>query len=408
MVSGKKRMSDREIFFRHLALTSFEPPALQFSHAEGIYLITPEGEKYTDLSAGFSVNNLGYNHPRIIEAIRHQAGLYLHQTVYGEFVQSPQVELASRLVSVLPTQLDCVYLVNSGAEAVEGAMKLAKRFTGRHYIAAFKKAYHGSTHGVLSIMGDEVLKMKYRPLLPGIVFLRFNCFEDLDLITPEVAGVIVEPVQAEAGVIVPENQFLKALRQRCNETGTLLIFDEIQTGMGRIGALFAFEKYEVVPDVLCLAKALGAGMPLGAFISSKKIMDTLAHNPALGHLTTFGGNPVSAAAACASFDILKESKLWELAEKKASQLTNGLEKHSAIRELRKSGLLIALDFLTPELATQALELMWANHLISDRFLFCPTALRLSPPLIIDTEEANKVNQTLHRILKQLVDEKTMD
>ena len=403
-----KQLSERELFFRHLAPTSFEPPAIQFQSARGIYLYTPQGEVYTDLSAGFSVNNLGYGQPEVIQAICHQAGLYLHQTVYGEFVQSPQVQLAARLVSVLPSQLDCVYLVNSGAEAIEGAMKLAKRVTGRPYIASFAGAYHGSTQGALSIMGDEVLKQKYRPLLPGILRLRFNHPEDLLMITDQVAAVVAEPVQAEAGVVLPRDNFLQALRQRCDETGTLLVFDEIQTGMGRTGTLFAFEKYGVVPDIVCLAKALGAGMPLGAFISSKQNMDTLAGNPPLGHLTTFGGHPVSAAAACAGFDVLTQARLWESAEEKASLLTAGLSSYKVLREVRSAGLLIALDFQSADLATQMLRLMWEHHLISDRFLFCPTALRLSPPLVISHEEALTVNKTLHAILQQLDDGKTMD
>lgn len=396
-----KFLSEREIFFRHLAPTSFEPPAVQFDRAEGIYLYTPEGERYTDLSAGFSVNNLGYGQPDIVHAIQEQAGKYLHQTVYGEFVQSPQVQLAARLVSVLPPQLDCVYLVNSGAEAIEGAMKLAKRVTGRPLIAAFEKAYHGSTQGALSIMGDETLKQKYRPLLPGIIRLRFNCFDDLERISPDVAAVVVEPVQAEAGVIAPQQGFLQALRQRCDETGTLLIFDEIQTGMGRTGSLFAFEKYGVIPDILCLAKALGAGMPLGAFISSKNHMDTLAKNPALGHLTTFGGNPVSAAAACAGFDVLMQTRLWETVDEKVEILTKGFEAYPYIREVRKAGLLIGIDFQSVELADIMLGLLWKHRFISDRFLFCPTALRLSPPLIISFEEAFEINKSLHTILNQL-------
>ncbi|MGC8865450.1 MAG: aspartate aminotransferase family protein [Bacteroidales bacterium] len=396
-----EHLSEREVFFRHLALTSFEPPAVQFSRAEGIYLYTSEGECYTDLSAGFSVNNLGYGQPAIVKAIQEQAAKYLHQTVYGEFVQSPQVQLAARLVSVLPSPLDCVYLVNSGAEAIEGAMKLAKRVTGRPLIATFEKAYHGSTQGALSLMGDETLKQKYRPLLPGIIRLRFNCFEDLERITPDVAAVVVEPVQAEAGVVVPGEGFLQALRQRCNGTGTLLVFDEIQTGLGRTGALFAFEKFGVIPDILCLAKALGAGMPLGAFISSKSRMDTLAVNPALGHLTTFGGNPISAAAACAGFDVLIESRLWETVDEKAEILTKGLDAYPHIREVRRAGLLIAIDFQSIELADRMLGFLWKNRLISDRFLFCPTALRLSPPLIITKEEAFEVNKRLHNILNQL-------
>ena len=394
-------LTERELFFRHLALTSLHPPAKQFAHGSGIYLYTPEGETFTDLSSGYSVCNLGHSHPEVIHAIREQAGKYLHQTVYGEFIQSPQVALAAILTRLLPDLLDCVYLVNSGSEAIEGAVKLAKRYTGRHRLASFRKAYHGSTHGALTLMGDEQLKNPFRPLLPGRVELRFNQFEDLERIDETLACVVVEPVQAEAGVVLPRKGFLNALKERCHKTGTLLVFDEIQTGMGRTGPLFAFEATGVVPDILCLAKALGAGLPLGAFIASKEMMDTLATEPALGHITTFGGNPLSAAAAIAGLKALqKETNAGDI-RRKAETLLEGLISYPAIREIRAAGLLIAIEFRQKDMAENALNKMWEQNLISDRFLFCEEALRISPPLIITHEQCREVNQRLKNIISSL-------
>jgi len=394
-------LSEREIFFSHLGLTALNPPALQFSDAKGIYLSTPEGDVYTDLSAGYSVCNLGHSHPAVVEAVVAQARQYMHQTVYGEFVQSPQTKLARMLACVLPSTLDCVFLVNSGSEAIEGAMKLAKRHSGRHKMVSFQKAYHGSTQGALSLMGDETLKMPFRPLLPGIFQLRFNNFDDLERIDETVACVLAEPVQAEAGVVLPAEGYLQALRTRCNETGTLLIFDEIQTGFGRCGSLFAFQQSGVVPDVLCLAKALGGGMPLGAFVASKQLMDVLAFDPPLGHLTTFGGNPLSAAAACASLETMTRLRIYENAEEKAGLLLHGLTRHAAVAGTRNAGLLAAIQFVSPAMADKALEAFWQNRLISDRFLFCHDALRISPPLIITTEECVHINELLNSILNNL-------
>ena len=398
---SNKLLSEMEIFFRHLALTSFTPPAIQFSKAAGIYLYTPQNRIYTDLSSGFSVCNIGHNHPAVVQAIHQQADLYLHQTVYGEFVQSPQVRLAETLINLLPTSLDCVYLVNSGAEAIEGAMKLAKRYTGRPHLVTFRNAYHGSTQGALSITGNEILKNHYRPLIPGIIQLQFNQIEDLNQIDETVAAVIIEPVQGEAGVVLPEPEFLYRLRQRCDQTNSLLIFDEIQTGLGRTGSMFAFEKYKTVPDVLCLAKALGGGMPIGAFISSKKMMDTLAYDPSLGHITTFGGNPVSAAAACAVLEILQNEIDISASDEKARRLIDRLENFKVINEVRFSGLLIAVEFHHLNQADRALQLFWENCLISDRFLFCENALRISPPLCITFEQCHEVNKTLQLIFEQL-------
>ncbi len=394
-------LSEREIFFRHLGLTALNPPALQFSEARGIYLHTPDGEAYTDLSAGYSVCNLGHSHPAVVEAVVAQARRYMHQTVYGEFVQSPQVKLARMLAGVLPASLNCVFLVNSGSEAIEGAMKLAKRHTGRHTIVSFRNAYHGSTQGALSLMGDETLKAPFRPLLPGVLQLRFNHFGDLERIDETVACVVIEPVQAEAGVVVPAEGYLQALRAKCTETGALLVFDEIQTGFGRTGSLFAFVQSGVVPDVLCLAKALGGGMPIGAFVADRSVMHALAFDPPLGHLTTFGGNPLSAAAACASIETLTGSRLYEDAGQKAKLLLEGITRHEAVAGTRNAGLLAAIQFKNSETASKALETMWENRLISDRFLFCHDALRLSPPLIITHEECVQVNALLNRILKHL-------
>ncbi len=278
--------SNRQLFLRYVGQTSGSPSSLEIEKAKGVYLFTPEGQKYLDLVSGVSVSSLGHGHPAIIEAVKTQVEKHMHLMVYGEFVQSPQVEYANFLVEQLPDKLDNVYFVNSGSEAIEGAMKLAKRATGRPEIIAFKNAYHGSTHGALSILGSDIFKSGFLPLLPGISHIEFNCEADLNQITKLTAAVVVEPIQAEAGIIEPQNDFLKKLRLRCNETGTLLVLDEIQTGFGRTGKLFAFEHYDIVPDIVCFAKSFGGGMPLGAFVSSASLMKTLTFDPPLGHITT--------------------------------------------------------------------------------------------------------------------------
>ena len=297
-------MTERELFFRHLGLPAANPSALHIVKADGIYLYDNTGRQIIDLCAGVSVSNIGHQHKAVIEAVKKQLDAFMHIHVYGELLQSPQVQYAKLLVEQLPENLDAVYFVNSGSEANEGALKLAKRYTGRTEIVSFKKSYHGSTHGALSVLGDEYFKQAYRPLLPDIRFLDFNNVEQLEQISSKTACVIVEPVQAEAGVVLPENDFLKKLKKRCSEVGALLIFDEIQTGFGRTGELFALQKFDVIPDILTIAKAMGGGMPIGAFVSSREIMDSLKINPILGHITTFGGHPICCAAAYANLKVL--------------------------------------------------------------------------------------------------------
>ncbi len=339
-----------------------------------------------DLISGISVSNLGHGNKKIISAIKKQLDAHLHVLVYGEFIQSPQVNYAKLLADNLSGNLHTVYFVNSGAEAVEGALKLAKRFTGRTEIIAFKNAYHGSTHGALSVMGDETLKQPFRPLLPDVRLIEFNNEKQLEQITNKTACVIVEPIQGEAGVILPENSFLKKLRTRCDETKSLLIFDEIQTGMGRTGKLFAFEHYKIVPDILCLAKALGGGLPLGAFISSKKIMTSLSDNPSLGHITTFGGNPVCCAAGMAAFE---QIKTIIGGVKKKEKVFRKLLRHKKIVSFRSNGLLIALEFESEKINKQVIYKCINSGVITDWFLFNSKSMRIAPPLTISESEIKK-------------------
>lgn len=309
-------LSERQIFLKHIAQTSENPLLLEIERAEGMWLFGKNGEKWMDLIAGISVSNLGHCHPEVVKAVQLQAQTFMHTLVYGELVLSPQVELAKLLTSILPNSLQQIYFTNSGTEAVEGAMKLAKRYTGRHEIVSFHNAYHGSTQGALSLIGDEYWRNQFRPLLPGIKRLKYNHLEDLSIITEQTAAVFIDPVQAESGVTVPSPNYMKSLRDRCNETGTLLVLDEIQTGCGRTGSMFAFEDLDLVPDILLLAKGFGGGMPLGAFISSSKIMSSLSHDPVLGHITTFGGHPVSCAAALANLQVLlRENYIQEVSKK---------------------------------------------------------------------------------------------
>src|SRR6478609_7845587 len=303
--------SIRQQFLQYQAQTSPTPLLLEIEKAEGIYLYGPQGKKYIDLISGISVSNLGHGYPSVVKAVQEQAAKYMHLMVYGEVVQSPQTVLAEKLVSTLPSSLNNVYFVNSGSEAVEGAVKLAKRYTGRTELVSCIKAYHGSTQGALSLMGDEYFKRSFRPLLPGIKHINFNNIEDLQHITKETAAIIVETVQGEAGIRIASPEWFKALRERCLKTGTLLILDEIQTGFGRTGTFWAFEQYKVTPDILVTAKGMGGGMPLGAFISSKEIMSVLTHDPVLGHITTCGGHPVSCAASLATINAITELKLHE-------------------------------------------------------------------------------------------------
>lgn len=370
---------------QHVAQTSDAPLALEIVKAEGMYMWDVNGKRYLDLIAGISVCNVGHCHPAVVKAIQEQAQQYMHLLVYGEFVQSPQVAFATLLTQHLPKQLDCVYFTNSGAEAVEGAMKLAKRFTGRSEIAAFNRSYHGSTQGALSILGDEYWRNAYRPLLPGIQHLEYNNFESLELITDKTAAVIAESVQAEGGVNVPQREWLHALRDKCTATGALLILDEIQCGFGRNGTLWAFEQFGIVPDVLLLGKALGGGMPLGAFISSHDIMWTLTNNPVLGHITTFGGHPVNCAAGRAGFQALLDQDLLKDVNAKG-QLFVAQLKHPAIKSVRQLGLMIAVEFENFPLNKKIIDYCIDKGIVTDWFLFAAECMRIVPPLIITEEE----------------------
>jgi acetylornithine/succinyldiaminopimelate/putrescine aminotransferase len=392
-------LTNRQLFFQHLALPSTTPKGIEIERAEGIYLYSPDGKRYIDLVSGVCVSNLGHCHPAIVNAAKDQLDKYLHLMVYGEYIQSPQVKLAHRLAEVLPESLNSTYLVNSGSEAIDGALKLAKRYKGRTELIGFKNAYHGGTHGAFSMLGSEEMKYAYRPLLPDIRFLNFNCFKDLEQITERTACVLIEPVQSEAGVILPENGFLKALRKRCNETGTLLIFDEIQVGFGRTGKLFCFEHYDVIPDILCLAKGMGGGLPIGAFIADKKMMLSLTNNPDLGHITTFGGHPVSAAGALANLETLINNKeIIGQVEAKGQRYETALKDLKVIKNIRRIGLQMAIELEDMETTSKAMNSLLENGLVSDQFLFMPNAFRIAPPLIITNDE---IDLTIELVKKSL-------
>ncbi len=379
-------LPDRELFFRYLAQTSTEPAGIEIASAGGIYLYSADKRQYIDLISGISVASLGHAHPEVVAAIREQAGKHMHVMVYGEYIQAPQVRLAEMLVQMLPSGLDNVYFTNSGSEAVEGAVKLAKRYTGRPHIVAFNNAYHGHTQGSMSLMGHAGMKQAFVPLLPGISFLNFNSIKELERIDQRTSCVVIEPVQGEAGVRVAEREFLEALAQRCRETGTLLIFDEAQTGLGRTGSRFAFEQFGIVPDILVLAKALGAGMPLGAFIAGSNIMKSLTHDPPLGHITTFGGHPLSCAAALAGLKVLEHEQPWKSVQARADMFANRLSTHPSVKEIRYSGLLMAVELGDEGKVRETIRRCLQNGLLTDWFLFCPTALRIAPPLIISEKE----------------------
>ncbi|MEX0987201.1 MAG: aspartate aminotransferase family protein [Bacteroidales bacterium] len=378
-------LSNRQLFLKYVGQTSGHPLQLEIERAEGIYFYTPGGKRYIDLVSGVSVSSLGHNHPAIIEAVKSQVDKHMHLMVYGEFVQSTQVKYAAWLSGHLPDDLDVVYYVNSGSEAIEGAMKLAKRYTGRPEILAFNKAYHGSTHGALSILGDKKFHAGFLPLLPGINHAEFNDPAALEMITENTAAVVVEPIQAEAGIIEPHEGFLKKLREKCDQTGTLLVLDEIQTGFGRTGKLFAFEHYEIVPDIICFAKSFGGGMPLGAFVSSGEKMRSLTQNPELGHITTFGGHPVSCAAGLAAQKFVEKNQLIAHA-KVMGELYKELMVHDGICEVRGKGLFLAVEFNNTISGKRLMENIFANGIILDQFLFCDNAFRIAPPFIITEEE----------------------
>ena len=392
-------LSNREIFFQHMGLPSLNPLDLEIEKAEGIYLYGKDGEKYIDLVSGVAVSNIGHRHPEVIKRIQNQLDKYMHLMVYGEMIQSPQTQLAYKLKEFLPENLKSTYFVNSGSEAIEGALKLAKRFTGRSEVIAFKNAYHGGTHGALSILGDERLKNAFRPLLPGIKFIEFNNFNHLNQITPKTACVVVETVQAEAGIILPKAGFLLALREKCTETGTLLVIDDIQMGFGRTGSLFSFENFGIVPDILTLAKAMGGGMPIGAFISSQEIMRSLTNKPELGHITTFGGHPVACVAALANLDVITKESIYKQAEKKGLIYKNELIKHPLVTEVRQKGLMLGVDIKGD--VFKLVRVFLRNGLITDPFLFRANAFRIAPPLTISEDEITESINLIWQSLSEL-------
>ena len=386
-------MLQKELFFKHLGQTSPAPLGIEIVRAEGVYLYDVSGKKYLDAIGGISVCNTGHRHPDVISAIKDQADRYLHILVYGELIQSPQVEYAHTLASYLPEKLQSVYFTNSGTEATEGAMKLAKRFTGRTEIVGFDYSYHGSTQGALSLMGDEYWRNAFRPLLPGISHLKYNHLVDLDRITEKTACVIAETVQAENGVIKPSKEWIQALRKKCDETGALLILDEIQVGFGRTGTLWGFEQYGIVPDILLLGKALGGGLPLGAFIATKKLMDSFTDQPVLGHITTFGGHPLSCAAGLAAMKVLIKEKLINLIAEKENLFRKRLV-HPSIKSVRSAGLLIAVEFENFEINKRIIDGCLRDGLLTDWFLFASGCLRIAPPLTITSEEIEEISRII--------------
>lgn len=373
--------TNRSAFFNHVAQTSNAPLAIEITHAEGVFMYAND-KKYYDCISGISVSNLGHSNAKINEAVKLQLDKHAHLMVYGELIQSPQAQLAERLSQLLPPSLNTIYFVNSGSEAIEGAMKLAKRFTKRHRFVALKNAYHGSTQGALSLMSDAYFSHAFAPLLPGITFIEQNEVEQISYIDESIAAVFVEPVMGEKGYEPCSREFLSALRKRCNETGTLLIYDEIQSGYGRTGKLFAFEHDNILPDILVLAKGFGGGLPLGAFIASDTIMSVLKDNPVLGHITTFGGHPVSCAASLAALNCIIEDGLLSQIESKEA-LFRSLLKHEKIKKISGKGLMLALHFEDEVFCRNVIDACVSSGLLIDWFLFAPDKIRLAPPLIIE-------------------------
>lgn len=388
------------MFMRYVAQTSFAPLSAEIAKAEGVFMYTPDGKKIIDTVSGISVSNVGHCNPKVVQAVKEQAEKYMHLMVYGEMIQSPQVQLAKRLTEVLPENLNNVYFVNSGSEATDGSLKLAKRFTGRKEIISFKKAYHGSTIGAMSIWGSDKYNKAYKPLLPGVKRLNFNNMSDLEKITDKTACVITEVIQSEGGLNIPEIEWVKALRKRCDETGALLILDEVQMGMGRTGKMFGFENFGIVPDIVNLAKALGGGMPIGAFVADKKIMEAFCEPP-LGHITTFGGHPVSAAAALASLNFIIDEKLPEKATAKGEYFETLIKDHTKVKRTWGIGLFRGIEVDKKVDMWKFLHKALENGVLSDLFIFREHAFRFTPPLTITNEEivyaVNLLKKTLDEV-----------
>jgi len=396
------QLTNRQIFQNHLAIPSKLSDPLEIVKAEGIYIYSDTGKRYIDLVSGVSVSNVGHLHPKVIEAIKAQLDSYMHLMVYGKYIQTPQVKLTEKLIENLPEKLNSIYFVNSGSEAIEGALKLAKRLTGKTDIIAFHNAYHGSTQGALSVLGNEEMKNAFRPLLPNVFFYNFTDYEVIDGINNNTACVIMEPVQTEAGIIIPDKDWLKAIRKKCNETGTVLIFDEVQLGFGRSGKLFAFENFDVIPDILCLAKAMGSGMPIGAFISSSENMNQLTYNPKLGHITTFGGHPVSCAASLAGLEVITEEKLYQKSNQLGELFVNMLKDQPLIKEIRQIGLMLGVEIVSPYKVYDLINIFLKNGLIVDQFLFNESSFRIAPPLTISKDEIKLIVEKIILSLQDLL------
>ena len=381
-------MSERDFFLSHLGQTTPFPFLVEVERAEGIYIYDKNGKSYMDMISGVAVNNIGHRHPKVVTALKDQIDKYLHVMVYGEFIQDPQQLLVKELLELLPKSLDGVYVVNSGTEAIEAALKLAKRVTGRTELVSFRGSYHGSTHGSMSVSGNEVKKQAFRPLLPDVQFLQLNKEQDLHRITVKTAAVILETIQGDAGVRRPSVTFMKALRQRCDEVGAMLILDEIQCGMGRTGKMFAFEHFDITPDILTLGKALGGGMPIGALISSQQNLLEFTHAPMLGHITTFGGHPVICSAAAAAVQVLKTEINWQELEEKAARFELRFQGHPELTEIRRVGMMFAFDMISAERVEKVVASCMEKGLLTFWFLSHPYSFRLSPPLNISEVELN--------------------
>lgn len=381
-------LTNRQLFLNHLAQTSESPLLLEIESAEGIYMYDTSDKEYIDLISGIGVSNVGHRHPNVVDAIQDQLSKHLHVMVYGEFVQSPQVKLAEALASTLPKEVNSAYLVNSGSEAIEGAMKLAKRFTGRAQLIACHQSYHGSSHGALSLTGSDDFKQNYRPLLPGIHHITFGETSELDQISEETAAFIIETVQGEAGVRTAPHDYWLEVRKRCTETGTLLVLDEIQCGFGRTGTFWAFEQYGIQPDILVSAKGMGGGMPIGCFMADQKKMHVLTHNPILGHITTFGGHPVSSAAALATLNTIQKEELLKDVDRKG-KLFKELLVHPKIKEVRNVGLMMAVEFDSFNELKPIIDKAIEFGVVTDWFLFNDKSMRIAPPLIISEDEIKK-------------------
>jgi acetylornithine/N-succinyldiaminopimelate aminotransferase len=393
--------ANRRLFLNHVAQTSEMAMCLEVSHAEGMYIYGTDGKKYLDFNSGISVSSLGHCYPAVVDAVKNQAETYMHTMVYGEHIQAPQVAYATLLSKTLNNGLNAVYFVNSGTEAVEAAIKLARKATGRSEIIACAGAYHGSTIAAESLRSDTTFTRNYLPSIPGVSHIRFNHSEDLLFITERIACIILEPVQAESGIIPPQNDYLKKVRQRCDETGTLLILDEIQTGFGRTGYLFGHQKYDITPDILLLAKGMGGGMPVGALVAAKELMMEFAKNPSLGHITTFGGHPVCVAAALATLkELLSKSYVGEVLQKE--RLLRTILVHPLIKEVRSSGLFMAIELISADLLTPVIDKIIAKGVLVDYFLFDNASFRIAPPLIITPDQIREGTEKILTVLDEIM------